>query len=217
MKEKFEYLKTINTGIIMDAMDGLNLQGWMYDEIVPINPTSKIVGPAFTGLYSYVTDLNVPAHSTYDVIDMCEPGTVLVLAGCVGERVMGGFNSAAGKLKQLAAIVTEGMTRDVDEVAEIGCPLFCAGKRFYSTSPNSKLLDLNIPVNCGGRLVHPGDIIFGDGEGVIVIPVERIDDVIRQCKHVESCEIEMQEIVSGARPLSDAKFVLKKKKTVQNE
>ena len=214
MKENLEYLKTIDTGILMDAMDGLKLQAWMYDEIIPLDPTSKIVAPAFTGQFRYVTDPDTPAYSSYDVMDMCEPGMVLVLGGGTGERVMGGLNAMTGKFKRLAGIVTDGMTRDIDEIVEKGCPLFCAGKRFYnSTNVNTlRITDVQIPVNCGGRLVRPGDIVFGDREGVIVIPVERIDDVVRQCKYVESCEAEMQDIFAGSRPVSDAKHIMKKKK-----
>jgi regulator of RNase E activity RraA len=215
MKEKLDYLKTIDTGILMDAMDALKLEGWMYDEILPMDPTSKIAGPAFTGQFRHVTDPTAPGHSSYDVIDMCDPGAVLVLAGGTGERVMGGNNATIGKMKQLAAIVADGMTRDIDEIVEKGCPLFCAGKRFFNTSPSLKLMELNVPVNCGGRLVRPGDIIFGDREGVIVIPVERLDDVIRQCKFIQSCEAEMKDIFAGKRPISEAKNIIKKKKIAQ--
>jgi regulator of RNase E activity RraA len=212
MKDKIEYLKTIDTGIVMDAMDGLHLQGWMDNYISPLDPTSKIVGPAFTGQYHYVADATILGHSSYDVIDMCEPGSVLVLAGAPGERVMGGNNVAVAKFKQLAGIVADGMTRDINEILATGFPLFCGGLRIHISPDNVKLADINVPIDCGGRLVRPGDIIVGDRDGVVVIPVEKLDDVIRQCKYVQTCEAEMKQILSGGKPVSEAKNIVKKKK-----
>ncbi|GHT02041.1 S-adenosylmethionine--2-demethylmenaquinone methyltransferase [Synergistales bacterium] len=217
MKDKLEYLKTIETGIVVDAMDGLHLQGWMNEDIQPLDPASRIVGPAFTGQYHHVADPAATTYSSYDVIDMCEPGAVLIFAGSVGERSTGGYNIATAKFKRLAGIITDGMTRDVNEIIATSFPLFCGGLRIYAPSNNLKLTDVNVPVDCGGRLVRPGDIIVADRDGVVVIPIERLDDVIRQCKYVQACEAEMQEILAGARPVSDVKHIMKKKKQLASQ
>jgi len=211
MKEKIEYLRSIDTGVISDAMNLLGIGGWT-NSIFPTDKDFKIVGKAFTGLFTAIVSGAETAYSSYEVIEMCEPGDVLVLAGAPEGRIFGGNLAFKAKNQKLEGIVLDGRTRDVSEIEE-KIPLFCRGPINYNTDGKFKLTQIKVTVNCDGSTVNPGDIIVGDRDGIFIIPANRLDDVIYQCKHVEEVEAKMTAALKRNAPGSELKEILKEKKT----
>jgi RraA family protein len=106
-------------------------------------------------------------------LDLAREGDILVVDNG-GERacaLVGEIMLSYAKFKKLAGVVIDGPIRDLDCLDELGLPVYAAG-----TIPGGPTKvgpgEVNVPVTCGGIAVHPGDIILGDSDGVIVIPRE---------------------------------------------
>jgi regulator of RNase E activity RraA len=213
MDKRIEYLKSIDTGVISDAMGLLGIEGWT-NNIFPSSKDFKIAGKAFTGLFTAPVSGNEKTYAPYDVIDMCEPADVLVFAGAPEGRIFGGNLAYFAMNKGLEAVVLDGGTRDVSEI-EGRLPLFCRKAVIRPTDNQYKLTQIKVTVNCGGAMVSPGDIVVGDRDGLIVIPADRVDDVIFQCEKVVEVENEMGAALQRRAPVDELKAIIKKKKILR--
>lgn len=114
-------------------------------------------------------------------IDRGAPGTVLVVDAGAGDRVTvwGGTSSLAAAFRGMRGCLTNGCVRDVDEIVEQRFPVFAAG-----ISPRGALKNhpgwADIPVSVGGCVIHPGDIILGDTDGVVVLPGSSGPDLLER-------------------------------------
>jgi regulator of RNase E activity RraA len=112
----------------------------------------------------------------------CPPGHVLVVDARGDPRAASAGDLYGGRLKArgCAGIVTDGGLRDTDGTYKTGLPAY---HRRPSSPPSGLVhrpVDLNLPIGCGGVAVYPGDIIVGDGDGVVVIPPDIVDAVAEQ-------------------------------------
>jgi regulator of RNase E activity RraA len=159
------------TGNIVDAMGRF---GAMHHSVKPVGPGMKVAGSALTVRIRACDNLVI-----YKALELAQPGDVLVIAtsSFEGAATWGDLTSMIGKAKGMAGTVTDGMVRDVEGICQVGLPVFARG-----STPNSPFKDgqgeVNFPVTCGGITVRPGDILVGDGDGVVVIPREDWDEVL---------------------------------------
>ena len=159
------------TGNIVDAMGRF---GAMHHSVKPVGPGMKLAGSALTVRIRVCDNLVI-----YKALELAQPGDVLVIAtsSFEGAATWGDLTSMIGKARGLAGMVTDGMVRDVDGICQVGLPVFARG-----STPNSPLKDgqgeVNFPVTCGGVTVRPGDIVVGDGDGVVVIQREDWEEVL---------------------------------------
>ncbi|MDX9872475.1 MAG: RraA family protein [Clostridia bacterium] len=107
----------------------------------------------------------------HKALDLAGAGDVLVLTneGAQSHSLMGEIMFAYAAYKKVAGIVLDGPIRDVDALNDLGIPVYatgCTPGGPYKEGPG----EINVPVSCGHIAVHPGDIILGDSDGVIVIP-----------------------------------------------
>ena len=144
--------------------------------ITPLERDWRICGPAFTVRPEYTDDLLMSAYAGKYV----QPGDVLVVdaagdprAAAFGASMAGGIKAAGG-----AGIVVDGyvLTAEVIRKRE-GIPMFCRGT-VPRSNPGEKPGWLNVPVICGGVIVNPGDLILGDEDGVVVVPRQRIEEIL---------------------------------------
>ena len=95
--------------------------------------------------------------------------------------------------KKAAGMVTDGLVRDIEGIIDVGLPVFARG-----STPNSPYKDgpgeINCPVSCGGVTVNPGDIIVGDIDGVVVVPIEAAEQVASMLIKIREKE---EKMVSG--------------------
>ena len=134
--------------------------------IKPVSPVVSFCGVAFTVKTRPVDNLVV-----WKALQLAQPGDVLWSSprGACAHSTWGDLTSRVGAARGLAAMVTDGAVRDLDGIAEAGLPVFAA-----AVTPNSPQKDgpgeINVPIACGGQVVHPGDILVGDRDGVVVVP-----------------------------------------------
>ncbi len=116
-------------------------------------------------------------------IELAQPGDVIVISsdGESNLSVWGGIMSTMARRRGIAALVTDGVVRDTVQTRETGLPVWCTG-----TTPAGPTKDgpgqLNTPVTCGNVLVFPGDLVFADEDGVVVIRRSEVEEVLERAK-----------------------------------
>ena len=172
--------------------------GDMEPTIRPVVPGKRILGPAFT-VKCFVGDARAVAHA----IGRAQPGEVLVIDAGDTERATpwGSTSALAAKLRGLEGCVTNGAVRDLDELIELGFPVFARG---ISVRGNVKLHPgwIGLPVCVGGVIVKPGDILVGDSDGVVVVPAERSEEVCAKAEEQQAKEQEIFRRVRAGEPLT---------------
>lgn len=210
--ESIDYLKNNPTGFVTDAFRRLGLKGWM-EGILPLtNEMSRIAGRAVTVKFvRYRRGTEKAGPSLYSIIRQADAGDVLVL-GALGTKTLTlGENVVHAAIYQsLAGIVVDGCVRDSEEVSKLGLPVFCTGVTVKP--PDVTRIAANEPVDCGGARVHPGDIIVGDRDGVVVIPPEHLDEVVKQAKDIAGLEEQQERLILEKGDLEQLHTLLKQKK-----
>jgi len=205
-KEILELYKDLRLTDVLDAMDLIGLQdiGLMNKDIRPLwrdveRFSHRVVGFAIT-VRHVPTDVRVGQNSFADLegfkrfksqqykrapdawLEVAKPGDVAVIdAGGIPEcGFIGSNNSLGWAQKGVVGVVTNGGARDTDEIVKVRkIAVYC--KNGYSSRgvrPGRLIAEsYNFPINCGGVLVYPGDVIVADGDGVLVVPRQRVIEV----------------------------------------
>jgi regulator of RNase E activity RraA len=177
---------TLYTGVISDTLDSLGF--WhqaMAPGIRPLDESLTLFGRARTGLYMAVYEIE-PGINPYELeiklIDDLRPDEVAVLACPKGDRVApwGELLSTASKARGAAGCVTDGLVRDVRLIRQMLFPVFAGGIGPLDSKGRGMVMKIDVAVECGGVKVMPGDWIFGDVDGVVVIPSTAAEEVIRK-------------------------------------
>ena len=178
----------IATGTFANAFDEVGLFHNVMEGVSGVTPGVSLCGPAIT------VKLSVGAPGSFTsadfavgaMIDAAKRGDVIVIdgAGC-RYSTWGGMASYAAKLKGVAGIVVDGAVRDLEEMVAFGFDVF--SRHMVPTTGRSRLKveAINVPVSVGGVLVNPGDIMVGDGTGVIAIPHAQAEAV---AQFAEKCQ-----------------------------
>ena len=162
-----QYVADIESAYVAFISDRIGKHYLLDSAIKPLEPTDRICGIAVTSLG---TDLTVRRAA----IDTMEAGDILVVAaGGVSDWACFGDGTAQKILARggLAAVI-DGCTRDSPGLVRMGFPTFCRGAtaRNYYYPHGIEAGGVNVPVSIGNVWIEPGDIIFGDRDGVVVIP-----------------------------------------------
>ena len=196
---QLDALRGVPTGFLADAMNG---RGGLDPDIKALSPgvlPTQVCAVAFTCL--------------------CGPADVLTILGALGELKRGDLVVAAtnryrdcavagdrvmGMLRNSGAsgFVTDGVMRDVDGINEVGLPVFCTG-----LSPNSPFAkgpgELGCEVVVGGVSINTGDVIVSDDSGIVVVPFNRIDEVISSLDDIRRLEDALDEQVNQGLAIPD--------------
>jgi len=178
--------------------DAMAAHGIMHHEIKPICPGMKVVGPA-------VTVLTRPGDALFiqKVADVAQAGDVIVVdaGGCKDAAVIGERISYYMLSRGIRGIVVDGAVRDKAGILEIGFPTFARAvtPRIYGTlGPGA----INVPIQCGGVCVNPGDLVVGDDDGVVVVPRGDVKRVLELSDGHLAGELERLERVKRGEKLS---------------
>ena len=141
--------------------------------IRPLWDSPRVAGPAYTVRCEPGDNLMLHA-----AIYRAEPGSVIVVeSGDVDYALAGGNVCAVAQRRGVAAFVVDGVIRDLGEVREAGFPVFSRGV-IPIPGTKKKLGALGAPARAGGVLVHPGDIVVADEEGIVVTPAARQEEIL---------------------------------------
>lgn len=183
--------KKLSTTLISDGLENLSV---MTADIKPSNPNSILVGAAVT------IDLPVGDNlALHEAMYASEPGHVMVITsnGSTDRAVTGELMVAAAQALQLNGYVIDGLIRDAGTLATSDFPVFSKG-----SIPSGPKKDgpgsINTPIKCGGLHVNPGDFIMGDADGVIVIPVDQVEEALTRAEKKAEYEVKrLEDIAAG--------------------
>lgn len=164
------------TSVLSDTLDGLGYRNQaMRPAIRPLDESKTLVGRARTGFYMEVFHI-APGENPYDLeirlIDDLRPGEVPVL-GCGAAQTIapwGELLSTACIARGAAGCITDGLVRDVRAIRKLGFPVFHGGIGPLDSKGRGKVMAIDVPIACGGVHGTPGDLLFGDADGVICVP-----------------------------------------------
>lgn len=184
-----DQFRDLSAAVLSDVMDVLGLMKQAMQPFVrPLDDSLVLAGRARTGLYMLayeVRDGENPYEVEIALVDDLKPGDVPVLA-CGGptQRIApwGELLSTAAQARGAAGCITDGLVRDVRQIREMRFPVFHGGIGPLDTKGRARMVQRHVPVECAGVLVHDGDIVFGDVDGVVVIPQGRAAEVLARAR-----------------------------------
>jgi regulator of RNase E activity RraA len=195
--------RELDTCSVSDALDRLGI-ACAFLGLRPVIQGSKICGPAFTVHYA---PCGVVKGTVGDFLDDVEPGEVVVIdnGGRLHCTVWGGLMSVSAGKRGLGGTVIDGVCRDVPTIYEMNYPIFTKGMYMSTGKDRVEVDGVNAPISVSGVRVGPGDIILGDDSGVIVIPMESAEDVLKIAKEISNKEREIMEAIKEGKSLKDAR------------
>lgn len=196
----------VSTASISDAVDKIaGRRGYMDHEIKPRINEKKVVGPAVTILEG-PTDEALPPKHALDAIDESPKGSVIVIAinGETNVAVWGGLMTAGAEVNGHAGAILDGGVRDVTEIRrDSGFQVFSRSVSPSTTVGRFKTLSSNVPVVCGGVTVNPGDLVVGDVDGVVVVPKQHVEAVLKMATEIEVREAEQARLIRETKSLRE--------------
>ena len=141
-----------------------------------------------------------PDHPQRVAVETCPPGQVLVMDARRDARAAtaGSILITRMAVRGCAGVVSDGGFRDFQGIGALDMPAFCAGPSAPTNLTLHEALDINVPIGCGGVAVFPGDVMVGDGDGVMVIPAHLADEIADACAAMEDFEaFVLDEVLSG--------------------
>jgi 4-hydroxy-4-methyl-2-oxoglutarate aldolase len=194
------------TSVLSDTLDGLGFRDQaMRPSIRPLDDSKTLVGRARTGFYMEVFHI-APGENPYDLeirlIDDLKPGEVAVL-GCGAAQTIapwGELLSTACVARGAAGCITDGLVRDIRAIRTLGFPVFHGGIGPLDSKGRGKVMAIDVPIACGGVRVAPGDLMFGDADGVICVPQEIEEKAIAAAlQKVEGEDLTREALARGEK------------------
>ncbi len=179
-----EVQSQLYSAVLCDVMDDLGLRNQsMRHNIRSLEEDDVLVGHAMTLLavdvYSIPTQ---PYQLELEAIDSLQPGDVVVTATNQSTRsgFWGELLSTAAQVRGCRGAVIDGFTRDGRSIKEMNWPVFATGCSPADSKGRTDAIAFRVPIACGDVIVQPGDLIFGDGDGVVVVPNHAIEVVLQK-------------------------------------
>ena len=164
------------TAVLSDVLDAAGRRSQaMRPGVRPLDESLVMVGRARTGLYADVYHVELgenPYELEIRLVDDLRTGEIVVLAAGASGRIApwGELLATASRARGAAGCVTDGLVRDIRAIRELKFPVFAGGIGPLDTKGRGKVTATDVPVECGGVRVESGDLVFGDADGVVVVP-----------------------------------------------
>ncbi|MCV0439570.1 MAG: RraA family protein [Hydrogenophaga sp.] len=190
---------------VADAVDKVcGRRGYMECAIKPRINDQRICGPAATVLEA-ATDEFVPPQHALDLIDEAPAGSVIVISIEGGEpdvAVWGGLMTAGAVANGHVGAVLDGGVRDLTEIRrDYGFPVYARAVSPGTTLGRFRTVASQVPVRVGGIMVHPGDLVVGDVDGVVVVPQAHAEEVLRVSIEIDERELEQAKLIMAEKSL----------------
>jgi regulator of RNase E activity RraA len=140
------------------------------------------------------------------MIDNAEPGEVgvIVMEGTLDIAAMGNLMATAAKVRGMAGMVLDGAIRDVWDIRRMGLTVYARSISPRTAVGHYATVARNVPVECAGVTVRPGDIIVADEDGVVVVPKERAEEVLKKAQEIDKQESGMFPFIKQHKSLRKA-------------
>lgn len=211
--DDLEAWRNLSGAAICDAMYALKLPRAALPPVVQRRAGGIFVGRARTidriGEAGNGTQASVDASLSLgiqEVIDAATPGSVIVIGigGDVSGATWGGNMAIRASEVGVVAVVTDGAVRDIGQMSKAGLAVYSQAVNPHVNFGHVITRSINKPVVCAGVLVCPDDIVFGDDDGVVIIPARRAEEVLEKARAIQSIEDEMEAFIQQGNTLVDA-------------
>ena len=158
--------------------------------IFPVSDDLKVIGPAFT--------IRLPSTDNamlYYAMKQAPRGSVIVIDR-MGDKKIACFGEMAARSAQvlgMAGVVIDGPNTDTRAIREMRYPVFSTGRACVTNTFKGLDGEYGIPVNCGGCVVRPGDIVYGDLDGVICAPPDQFEALVKHAKEMDATEVVLRK------------------------
>ena len=204
-------LMTVSTATLATALFKRGFRNQMIQDVRPVgNVGRNMVGPAYTLRYIPAReDLNGievfrdPTHPQRAGVEACPPGAVMVIDSRKDPRAASAGSILLTRLmvRGCAGVVTDGGFRDSPEIAAMDMPAYHNRPSAPTNLTLHQAIDVDVPIGCGDAPVWPGDIIVGDGEGVIVLPAHLAAELADEAVEMTAFEDFVTEQVQNGRSI----------------
>jgi len=203
-----EIKERLFTGVLSDVLDTVGYRDQIVDlDLTHVVPDGRVVGHAQTARAVCVSEPPAePYKHLLTAIDATVAGMVLVVGADATSRsaLFGGLLATAVRAAGGEGVVVDGYARDLHEIREIGLPTMVRGFRPLDSYGRDEVVEISTPVTIGGVLVRQGDLIFGDADGLVVVPSEAEAEVIDKAFAKVDAESVMRSALAGGMSVSDA-------------
>lgn len=198
-------LRHISTATLTTQLLKRGFRNTFIAGLTPLRPDLRMVGRAFTLRYvptredlDMAVDYNNDTNIQRLAVEQVGEGDVLVIdaRSNVGAASFGHILATRIMMRGASGLVTDGGMRDTVGISQLNLPVYIRMPHATTSSTVHHPVDMNVPIGCGEVYVQPGDIVVGDGEGVVVMPVSVADDVARDGYEQEVMEQFLQEKVA---------------------
>lgn len=198
----------MRSALICDALDSLGLRHQaLAADILPLDPDTRVCGPAFTARTDEVDAIpDTPYEGLLRALNAVKAGEVFVLAAArtTAAAVWGELLSSACQARGVLGTVTDGFTRDAQQVRLLGYPVVSRGTLPLDTHGRCEVTELAVPVEIDGVRIEPGDLIVADVDGVAVVPAAVAAEVVEHAAAKARGEDRFREAVAGGMSATDA-------------
>ncbi len=211
--ETLELLRKAGTGIVLDALAMIGVQGGV-EGILPARgfEEATVVGQAATIQFAPARP-GSPKLTYYGIVENLSAGSILVIDGKgIGLQFVGDNVGNFSKRRGLVGVVVYGGARDLAGWRRVGMPLYCTNQATKSRPDSLEIAGYNVPVEIGGVLIKPGDVIVGDEDGIVAIPLGVLDETIEKVKAVAEIEETMQAAIENGAPAAELVSIISRKK-----
>ncbi|HVP86783.1 MAG TPA: ribonuclease activity regulator RraA [Casimicrobiaceae bacterium] len=204
-------LSTVSVATLTTVLFKRGFRNQFIQDVHPLNPNAgAMVGEAFTLRYiparedlNPITVFKDRAHPQRKAVEDCPPGAVMVIDSRKNARAASAGSILVARLMKrgVAGIVTDGGFRDSPEIAKLSIPAYHHRPASPTNLTQHQAIDINVPIGCGDAPVFPGDVIVGDGEGVVVIPAHLADEIADEAVEMTAFEDFVTEEVMKGRSI----------------
>ncbi len=175
---------SLYSAVVSDALDGLGYK--RQSPRLPLRPftsSSLLVGRCKTTLWVDMAHMDTrPYELELKAVDECQPDDVLIAAagGSVRSGIWGELLTTAALNGGCVGAIIDGAIRDVGKIRAMNFPVFARSTCVYDSLNRQRVVDIDIPIELDGVAFHPGDLVFADEDGVVVVPQVVENEVVRR-------------------------------------
>ncbi|MEX2601063.1 MAG: RraA family protein [Balneolaceae bacterium] len=202
--ELYPRFADLYSAVLCDALDSMGYKNQAFRTTFhDYTECETVVGRAKTTLWveMYHEDDN-PYDLELKAVDSCNSGEVIVCAAGGSDRsgIWGELLTTAAMNRGCTGVVVYGSVRDIKKMERMNFPVFATGKNPYDSQNRQRVVDLDVSVVIDGVTIQPGDLVFGDGDGIVVIPQKVEEEALdRAHEKVNSENISRDAIKKGMK------------------
>ena len=203
-----EMRKHFYSAVVADALDQAGLRNQSPRvQLRPFTSAHVLIGRSKTTLWAEMAHADPrPYELELLAVDTCKPDDVLIAAagGSMRSGLWGELLSTAARRSGCVGAIIDGAVRDVGKMMQMGFPIIARGTCLYDSKDRNRVIDVDVPVEIGGVVFSPGDLVVADIDGVVVVPQAVEAQVVQAAWNKIHAENEVRAAIAGGMTATEA-------------